>query len=200
MEDLKKALEDGSPLRGIGLTDEEKLLVKDMAFLTLKTVLYCANVAEKDLPSGGKWVEVVRRIAAKENAEVVVISGKVESELIDLTEDDQKIFLKDLGLEEPGLNSLIRTGYQALSLITYFTAGEKEVRAWTIKKGATAPEAAGVIHGDFERGFIAAEIVNYDDLISAGSKAVARASGKMRTEGKTYIMQPNDVVEFRFNV
>jgi len=199
-EKVKKALEAGTPLRRLGLTEEEKKLVKDMAFITLKTVLYCANVAEKDLPSGGKWVEVVRQIAARENAEVVVISGKVESELIDLTEDDQKIFLKDLGLEEPGLNSLIQHGYRALQLITYFTAGEKEVRAWTIPKGSKAPQAAGVIHSDFERGFIRAEVMRYEDLLKFGSQAAVKEKGLLRIEGKEYETQDGDVMLFRFSV
>ena len=199
-EKVKKALEAGTPLRRLGLNEEEKKLVKDMAFITLKTVLYCANVAEKDLPAGGKWVDVVRQVAAKENAEVVVISGKVESELIDLTEDDQKIFLKDLGLEEPGLNSLIQHGYQALQLITYFTAGEKEVRAWTVRKGSKAPQAAGVIHSDFERGFIRAEVMRYEDLLKYGSQAAVKEKGLLRIEGKEYETQDGDVMLFRFSV
>jgi len=199
-EKVKKALEAGTPLRRLGLTEEEKKLVKDMAFITLKTVLYCANVAEKDLPGGGPWVDVVRRIAAKENAEVVVISGKVESELIDLSEDDQKIFLKDLGLEEPGLNSLIQHGYRALQLITYFTAGEKEVRAWTVRKGSKAPQAAGVIHSDFERGFIRAEVMRYEDLLKYGSQAAVKEKGLLRIEGKEYETQDGDVMLFRFSV
>ncbi len=199
-EKVKKALEAGTPLRRIGLTEEEKKLIKDMAFITLKTVLYCANVAENDLPAGGKWVEVVRQIAAREKAEVVVISGKVESELIDLSEDDQKIFLKDLGLEEPGLNSLIRHGYQALQLITYFTAGEKEVRAWTVRKGSKAPQAAGVIHSDFERGFIRAEVMRYEDLLKYGSQAAVKEKGLLRIEGKEYETQDGDVMLFRFSV
>ncbi|MFH1800572.1 MAG: redox-regulated ATPase YchF [Candidatus Omnitrophota bacterium] len=199
-EKVKKVLEEGTPLRNIGLTEEEKKLVKDMAFLTLKTVLYCANVAEKDLPGGGPFVDLLRERAAKEGAEVVVISGKVESELIDLSEDDQKIFLKDLGLEEPGLNSLIRTGYKALQLITYFTAGEKEVRAWTVRKGSKAPQAAGVIHSDFERGFIRAEVMRYEDLIKYGSQLAVKEKGLLRVEGKEYETQDGDVMLFRFSV
>ena len=199
-EKVKKALEAGTTLRRIGLTEEEKKLVKDLAFITLKTTLYCANVAEKDLPSGGKYVEIVRQHAAKENAEVVVISGKVESELIDLSEDDQKIFLQDLGLEAPGLNTLIRAGYQALHLITYFTAGEKEVRAWTVRKGSKAPQAAGVIHSDFERGFIRAEVMRYEDLLKYGSQPAVKEKGLLRVEGKEYETQDGDVMLFRFSV
>ncbi|HNX68395.1 MAG TPA: redox-regulated ATPase YchF [Candidatus Omnitrophota bacterium] len=199
-EKVKKALEDGTPLRGIGLTEEEKKIVKDLAFLTLKPVLYCANVAENELPAGGKYVDLVRQHAAKEGAETVVISGKVESELIDLSEDDQKIFLKELGLEEPGLNSLIRAGYTTLQLITYFTAGEKEVRAWTVRKGSKAPQAAGVIHSDFERGFIRAEVMRYEDLIKYGSQPAVKEKGLLRIEGKEYETQDGDVMLFRFSV
>ena len=174
--------------------------MKDLAFLTLKPVLYCANVAEKDLPGGGPFVELLRQRAAKEKAEVVVISGKVESELIDLSEEDQQVFLKDLGLEEPGLNSLIRTGYTALQLITYFTAGEKEVRAWTVRKGSKAPQAAGVIHSDFERGFIRAEVMRYEDLLKYGSQPAVKEKGLLRVEGKEYETQDGDVMLFRFSV
>lgn len=199
-ERVKKALEAGTPLRRIGLSEEEKKLVKDMAFLTLKTVLYCANVAEKDLPGGGPWVEVVKKRAAAENSEVVVISGKVESELIDLSEEDQQVFLKELGLQEPGLNVLIHAGYHALDLITYFTAGEKEVRAWTVRKGSKAPQAAGVIHSDFERGFIRAEVMRCEDLLKYGSQNVVKEKGLLRIEGKDYNVQDGDVMLFRFSV
>ncbi len=199
-EKIKKSLEAGASLRGVGLTDDEKKLVKDLAFLTLKPTLYCANVAEAELPGGGKYVDIVRQHAAKENAQVVVISGKVESELIDLSEDDQKAFLKELGLEEPGLNALIRAGYATLQLITYFTAGEKEVRAWTVRKGSKAPQAAGVIHSDFERGFIRAEVIKYEDLIKYGSQAAVKEKGLLRVEGKEYETQDGDVMLFRFSV
>ena len=171
-----------------------------MAFLTLKPVLYCANVAEGDLPKGNPWVEAVKVHAAKEGAGVVMISGKVESELIDLSEAEQKEFLDSLGLEEPGLNVLIRAGYTLLDLITYFTAGEKEVRAWTIKKNTKAPQAAGVIHSDFERGFIRAEVMSYDDLVRLGSAAAVKEKGLLRVEGKDYVVKDGDVMLFRFNV
>lgn len=196
----KMALEAGTPLRRAGFTDEEKKLLKDMAFLTLKTVLYGANVAETDLPSGGSHVDEVRKKAAEENAEVVVISGKVESELIDLGEEDQQVFLKELGLVESGLHSLIRAGYRALNLITYFTAGEKEVRAWTVRNGAKAPEAAGVIHSDFERGFIRAEVMRCEDLLQYKTPAAVKEKGLLRIEGKDYEVRDGDTMLFRFSV
>lgn len=199
-EKAKKALEDGHPLRNLGLTEDEKKLLKDLAFLTLKPVLYCANVAETDLPKGNKWVDAVKEHAAKEGAQSVMISGKVESELIDLSEEEQKEFLTSLGLTEPGLNVLIRAGYTLLGLITYFTAGEKEVRAWTVKVNTKAPQAAGVIHSDFERGFIRAEVMAYKDLVSLGSAAAVKEKGLLRIEGKEYIVQDGDVMLFRFNV
>lgn len=199
-EKVKKSLEDGMPLRLLGLDDKEKKVLQDLAFLTLKPVLYCANVAETDLPEGGKWVGPVRERAAKEGAGVVVISGKVESELMDLPEEEKVDFLKEFGLSEPGLKSLIRAGYGVLDLITYFTAGEQEVRAWTIRKGTKAPQAAGVIHSDFERGFIRAETMSYEDVVKLGSAAAVKDKGLLRIEGKDYVFQDGDVVLFRFNV
>ncbi len=199
-EKVKAALENGTPLRRLGLNEEEKKAIRDLAFLTLKPVLYGANVAESDLPEGGKWVAPVKEWAAKEGAEVVVISGKVESELIDLSEEEQKEFLKELGLKESGLNSLIRAGYKLLELITYFTAGEKEVRAWTIRKGTKAPQAAGVIHSDFERGFIRAEVMAYSDLQGLGTAAAVKEKGLLRIEGKEYTVIDGDIMLFRFNV
>jgi hypothetical protein len=197
---VKKALEDGTPLRLLGLTEEEKKLIKDMVFLTIKPVLYCANVAESDLPDGGPYVKPVRERAAKEGAEIVVISGKVESELVDLSDSEQKEFLKELGLKEPGLYALIQAGYRLLELITYFTAGEKEVRAWTIRRGTKAPQAAGVIHSDFERGFIRAEVMNYKNLVELGSAAAVKEKGLLRIEGKEYTVNDGDVMLFRFSV
>lgn len=200
-EKIKRSLEDGVPLRLLGLSEEEKKSVRDMAFLTLKPVLYCANVAESDLAKGGgERVGIVREWAAKERAGVVMISGKVESELIDLSEPEQAEFLKELGLKEPGLNALIRAGYELLELITYFTAGEKEVRAWTVRRATKAPQAAGVIHSDFERGFIRAEVMNYDDLIRLDSAQAVREAGLLRVEGKEYVVKDGDVMLFRFNV
>lgn len=199
-EKVKKALEDGMPLRKLALSDDEKKLVKDLAFLTLKPVLYCANVAETDLPKGNAWVDAVKKYAEAENAGMVMISGKVESELIDLSESEQQEFLSAIGLKEPGLNMLIRAGYELLNLITYLTAGEQEVRAWTIRKGTKAPQAAGVIHSDFERGFIRAEVMSYKDVAALGSAAAVKEKGLLRVEGKEYVFQDGDVVLFRFNV
>jgi ribosome-binding ATPase len=170
--------------------------------LTIKPILYVANVAEEEVanPDNNAYVQQVRQYAATENAEVIVVSAKVESEIAELDEAEAKEFLADIGLAESGLNKLIKAGYRLLGLITFFTAGETEVRAWTITRGTKAPQAAGKIHTDFERGFIRAEVVAYGDLISAGSYAVARERGQTRLEGKEYVMQDGDVVHFRFNV
>jgi len=197
---VKQALSEGKPLRLLGLGEGEKKVLRDLAFLTLKPVLYCANVAESDLPEGGEKTRLVREWAAEEGAESVVISGKVESELVDLPESEQKEFLKALGLAEPGLNALIRAGYRLLQLLTFFTAGEKEVRAWTVRSGAKAPDAAGQIHSDFERGFIRAEVMSYDDLIGLGSQAAVKEKGLLRIEGKDYGVRDGDVMLFRFSV
>lgn len=199
-DQVKKSLCEGRPLRLLGLSEEEKKGLRDLAFLTLKPALYCANVAEADLPEGGKWAHEVQEWAAKEGAESVVISGKVESELVDLPEADQREFLKTYGLEEPGLHGLIRAGYRLLKLITFFTAGEKEVRAWTVRSGAKAPEAAGQIHSDFERGFIRAEVMSYEDLARLGSQAAVKEKGFLRSEGKDYWVRDGDVMLFRFSV
>jgi ribosome-binding ATPase len=198
-ERVKKALEEGRALRKLEMTEEERKSIKDLAFLTLKPVLYCCNVAEDNL-NGNAWVEAVKKHAALEGAEVVMISGKVESELVDLPEAEQPEFLAALGLKESGLNLMIRAGYKLLNLITYFTAGEQEVRAWTILKGTKAPQAAGVIHSDFERGFIRAEVMSYDALVKLGSAAAVKEKGQLRIEGKDYTFQDGDVVLFRFNV
>ena len=199
-EKIKKALEEGCALRKLNLSEDEKKAIKDLAFLTLKPVLYCCNVAEDDLPKGNAWVEAVKKHAVAEGAEVVMISGKVESELVELPESEQPEFLKAIGLEESGLNLMIRAGYKLLDLITYLTAGEQEVRAWTIRKGTKAPQAAGVIHSDFERGFIRAEVMGYDDLIRLGSAAVVKEKGLLRVEGKEYVVKDGDIMLFRFNV
>lgn len=199
-EKIKRALEEGRPLRRLGLTEEEKKSLRDLAFLTLKPVLYCANVQESDLPEGGAWVKTVKEWAQKEGVEMVVISGKVEAELIDLSEAEQKEFLKELGLKESGLHLLIRSGYHLLDLITFFTAGEKEVRAWTVRRGAKAPEAAGQIHSDFERGFIRAEVMPLEELIRLGSAAAVKEKGLLRIEGKDYTVRDGDVMLFRFSV
>lgn len=199
-ERIKKALEDGTPLRRLDLSEDDRKQIKDLAFLTLKPVLYCANVAETELPNGGKLVEEVREWAKKENAGIVVISGKVESELVELSDEEQKDFLSALNLKEPGLHSLIRAGYALLELITYFTAGETEVKAWTIRKGTKAPQAAGVIHSDFERGFIRAEVMKCEDLLQYKSSAAVKEKGLLKVEGKEYVVNDGDVMLFRFNV
>lgn len=197
---VKKSLEEGNPLRRLALPEDEKKSIRDLAFLTLKPVLYCANVAETDLPGGGPHVKAVKEWAEKEGAQAVVISGKVESELVDLSEKEQKEFLRELKLQEPGLYTLIRAGYKLLQLITFFTAGEKEVRAWTVCSGAKAPEAAGQIHSDFERGFIRAEVMNYDDLVRLGSASAVKEKGLLRIEGKDYTVSDGDVMLFRFSI
>lgn len=194
---VKTALEAGTPLRRLGLTEEEKKAVRDMAFLTLKPVLYCANVAESDLWGEGKGVTEVRKRAQAEGGETVVISGKVESELVDLSAEEQQQFLKELGLKEPGLDLLIRAGYRLLDLITYFTAGEKEVRAWTVRRGTKAPQAAAVIHSDFEKKFIRAEVTPFQELAGLGSPQAVKEKGKLRIEGKDYVVQDGDIVFFR---
>jgi ribosome-binding ATPase len=192
---LMEKLQTGIPLSTIADLDID--LIKDLHLLTAKPVIYVFNVDEATLTDSDKKAELTKMVAP---AKAIFVCAKLEDELKSLTPEDSSELLESYGVKETGLLQLIHAAYDILGLQSYLTAGEKEVRAWTIKKGATAPGAAGVIHGDFERGFIAAEVVNYDDLIAAGSRAAARASGKMRTEGKTYIMQPNDVVEFRFNV
>ncbi len=197
---VKKALEAGEPLRRLGFSEEEKKSLRDLAFLTIKPVLYCANEAETEIPEGGPKVKAVKEWAEKEGAQVVAISARVESELIDLSEEEQREYLKELKLEEPGLHALIRAGYRLLNLITFFTAGEKEVRAWTVRSGAKAPEAAGQIHSDFEKGFIRAEVMNYEDLAQLGSAAKVKEKGLLRIEGKEYVVRDGDVMLFRFNV
>ncbi|BFH10769.1 redox-regulated ATPase YchF [Paenibacillus melissococcoides] len=202
LERLKEVLYNDQPARSLELTDDEKLLVRDLHLLTMKPVLYAANVSEDGVTDADNnpYVQQVRDFAAKENAEVVPISAKVEAEIAELDGEDKEMFLQELGLEESGLNRLIKAAYRLLGLYTYFTAGVQEVRAWTIRKGMKAPQAAGVIHTDFERGFIRAEVVSYDDLIAAGSMNAVKEQGKLRLEGKEYVVQDGDVMHFRFNV
>ncbi|MCA1995128.1 MAG: DUF933 domain-containing protein, partial [Coleofasciculus sp. S288] len=173
---------------------------KSLGLLTAKPVIYAANVSEDDLATGNEWVEQVRQIAAVDNAQVVVVSAQVESELVELSEEERADFLASLGVEEGGLKSLIRATYDLLGLRTFLTTGPKETRAWTIKAGMKAPQAAGTIHSDFERGFIRAETVAYDALVSTGSMNAAKEKGLVRSEGKEYIVQEGDVMLFRFNV
>ncbi|MBD3878969.1 MAG: redox-regulated ATPase YchF [Quinella sp. 1Q5] len=200
LERVKNSLDEAKPARSLGLTEDELLMIRDVNLLTLKPTLYIANVAEDDLTQDNAYVKEVRKLAAKEGAQVVVICAKVESEIAELDADEAKEFLADLGLEASGLDRLIHAAFDLLGLMTFLTAGADECRAWTIVKGTLAVKAAGKIHSDIERGFIRAEIVNYDDLIKLGSVTAARDKGLVRLEGKDYIMQDGDVTYFRFNV
>src|SRR6478672_163611 len=199
LEKLSAALNEGKQARQVDLNEEEELIVKPLGLLTRKPIIYAANVSEDDLASGNDWVEQVRQYAGSE-AQVVVVSAQVESELVELPEDERQDFLASLGVEEGGLKSLIRATYELLGLRTYFTTGPKETRAWTIHAGMSAPQAAGVIHTDFERGFIRAETVSYKDLVTTGSMNAAKEKGLIRSEGKEYVVQEGDVLLFRFNV
>ncbi|MFB8789322.1 MAG: redox-regulated ATPase YchF [Potamolinea sp.] len=200
LEKLITGLNEGKPARQISLTKEEIESVKPLGLLTIKPIIYAANVAEDDLATGNEWVEQVRIIAAQENAQVVIVSAQVESELVELPEEERADFLASLGVEEGGLKSLIRATYELLGLRTYFTTGPKESRAWTIHTGMRAPQAAGTIHSDFERGFIRAETVAYKDLTDNGSMSAAKQKGLVRSEGKEYVVQEGDVMNFLFNV
>lgn len=197
---LEKHLNEGRPARALGLPPEDMELAKDLFLLTNKPVLYVANVAESEIKKSSPAIDVLKAHAAREGAEVVVLSGKIEAEIAELSLDERKAFLQDLGLKESGLDQMARAGYKLLGLATYFTAGPKEVRAWTIPRGTKAPQAAGVIHSDFEKGFIRAECYHYDDLIALGSEAKVKEAGKMRLEGKDYVVKDGDVLFFRFNV
>ncbi len=200
LEKIAAALNEGKSARQVSLTEEEAEIVKPLELLTAKPIIYAANVSEDDLATGNEYVERVRQVAAQENAQVVVVSAQVESELVELPDEERSEFLTSLGVEEGGLKSLIRATYTLLGLRTYFTTGEKETRAWTITAGMSAPQAAGVIHSDFERGFIRAETVAYKDLVASGSMNGAKEKGLVRSEGKEYIVQEGDVLLFRFNV
>ena len=197
---IQAELEQGGAARNIELGPEEAAMVRPLGLLTAKPIIYATNVSEDDLASGNAFVEAVRLLAAQEGAETVPISAQVEAELIELPEADRAEFLAGLGVSEGGLQSLIRATYSLLGLRTYFTTGEKETRAWTIEAGMTAPQAAGVIHTDLERGFIRAQTVSYEQLLEAGSLAVARTRGWLRSEGKDYVVAEGDVMEFLFNV
>ena len=201
-EKVKKTLEDGIPARVLDLNDDEKELIKDTFLLTMKPILYIANVSEDQLMDADNDENVleVKEYAKKENAEVIPLCVKIEEELASLEDDDKKEMLEALGLEESGLDKVIKASYDLLGLMSFLTAGEPEVRAWTIKKGTKAPEAAGKIHSDIQRGFIRAEVVSYDDLIREGSMVAAKEKGLVRSEGKEYIMKDGDIVLFRFNV
>jgi GTP-binding protein YchF len=199
LQKVAAILDEGRPARSAGLSDDEKALLRDLFLLTLKPLMYIANVREDGFVDN-PYLERVRERAAAEGAEVVPVCAAIEEELAQLDDADKGAFLADMGLDEPGLNRVIRAGYRLLGLETYFTAGEKEVRAWTVKKGSTAPQAAGVIHTDFERGFIRAETIAYDDYIRYKGEAGAREAGRLRLEGKDYLVQEGDVLHFRFNV
>ena len=179
---------------------EEKFFIKNYQFLTMKPMLYVANVSEDDIATGNDYVKQVEEYASKSGSKVVMISAKIEEELGNLDDEDRMMFLEDLGLERSGLDNLILEAYNLLGLCTFFTAGEKECRAWTFKRGMKAPECAGVIHSDFEKGFIKAEIMSYEDLKNNGSELKVREAGRMRLEGKEYIMNDGDICYFRFNV
>ncbi|GEL07574.1 redox-regulated ATPase YchF [Salisediminibacterium halotolerans] len=199
---LRDAFEEEKPARSLEFSDDEKKIVKGLHLLTEKPVLYAANVSEDEIadPSGNEHVEKVRKLAKEENAEVIVVCAKIEAEIAELEGDEKQEFLDDLGIKESGLDQLIKASYQLLGLETFFTAGKQEVRAWTIRSGTKAPQAAGVIHTDFERGFIKAEVVAYDDLMAAGSMNAAKEAGKVGLEGKDYTVKDGDVIHFRFNV
>lgn len=200
---LKKCLEvleKNICLRNISFTDDESTVLKSFNLLTSKPIIYVANVNEDEISSENDYVKAIREYAAKENSKVVVISARIEEELSELDDEDRLAFLSDLGLEMSGLDKVINETYDLLGLATYFTAGADEVRAWTFKKGMKAPECAGIIHSDFEKGFIRAEVMSYDDLIACGSELAVRENGKARLEGKEYVMQDGDICHFRFNV
>ncbi|SDI58204.1 redox-regulated ATPase YchF [Alteribacillus bidgolensis] len=202
LQKLIAAFEEEKPARSLDLTEEEKKIVHGFQLLTMKPVLYAANVSEEDLLSDedNEYLKAVKDYASKEGSEVITVCAKIESEIAELEGEEKQEFLEELGIEEAGLDQLIRAAYTLLGLETYFTAGEQEVRAWTIRSGTKAPQAAGVIHTDFERGFIRAEVVSYEDLVAAGNMNAAKEAGKVRLEGKDYIVKDGDVVHFRFNV
>lgn len=200
LEKLYKFLEEGKPARNYPATDEEKEILKTLFLLTSKPVIYAANVSEDDVATENDYVKQVKEYAKSEGSEVIVLSAKLEEELADMSDDEKAIFFAELGIDKSGLDKLVTACYKLLNLISYLTAGEKETRAWTIVKGTKAPQAAGKIHSDFERGFIRAEVVDYQTLLDCKGYAGAKEKGKIRSEGKDYVMQDNDVVTFRFNV
>tara|TARA_B100000767_G_scaffold270955_1_gene295634 strand:+ start:242 stop:1339 length:1098 start_codon:yes stop_codon:yes gene_type:complete len=198
---LKEGLEQGLSVRALSLDEEEKELVHSFNLITAKPVMYVCNVDEASVQKGNHFVDAVREAVKDEDAEVLVIGAKIEADITELeTYDERQMFLDELDLEEPGVNRMIRSAYSLLNLKTYFTAGEKEVRAWTIKEGMSAPQAAGVIHTDFEKGFIRAEVMKYNDFTEMGSEQAVKDSGKFKVEGKEYIVQDGDIMHFRFNV
>ena len=202
-ERVLEALNAGKSARTVEVDDDEKAILSEVALLTTKPIIYAANMSDEDFSNGiesNKFLDVVRKVAAEENAGVLPICAEIEAEIVDMDDEEKEVFLSDMGLEESGLDRLIKECYSLLGLISYLTAGKPEVRAWTIKKGTKAPQAAGKIHTDFERGFIRAEVVSFDDLMECGSIAAAKEKGLYRSEGKDYVMNDGDVVLFRFNV
>jgi GTP-binding protein YchF len=199
LEKVQPVLNEAKPARTVELSKEELAVIRPLFLLTMKPTLYVANVAEKGF-TDNPLLERIRELATREGAPVVAICAALEAEMADMSDEDKRVFLADIGLEEPGLNRLIRAGFQTLGLQTYFTAGPKEARAWTVQVGATALQAAGVIHTDFERGFIRAEVIAYDDYLACTGETGAKDAGKMRLEGKEYVVRDGDVIYFRFNV
>eukprot|EP00592_Proboscia_alata_P007996 CAMPEP_0194354324 /NCGR_PEP_ID=MMETSP0174-20130528/2506_1 /TAXON_ID=216777 /ORGANISM="Proboscia alata, Strain PI-D3" /LENGTH=412 /DNA_ID=CAMNT_0039123239 /DNA_START=121 /DNA_END=1359 /DNA_ORIENTATION=+ len=202
LEKILVVLNEDKPARNADLTDDEEIAIKPLGLLTQKAMIYAANVADSDLAEGNEMVENLRGLAKKEGANICIVSAQVESELVELADEDRDEFLEALGveLENCGLRALVREAYDILELQTYYTSGETETKAWTIRKGWTAPQAAGVIHNDFEKGFIRAETMSYSDLVECGSEAEVKIAGKLRSEGKEYVVQEDDVMLFRFNV
>jgi GTP-binding protein YchF len=202
LEKVAQVLYNDEPAGNAVLDEEEEAAIKNFGLLTRKKMIYAANVADSDLAAGNEMVERLRKVAEKEGAKVVIVSAQVEAELVELDDDEREDFLDSLGvtLENCGLRALVREAYDILQLQTYYTSGPTETRAWTIRKGWKAPQAAGVIHNDFERGFIRAETISYEDLVEAGSEAAAKSKGLLRSEGKDYVVQEGDVILFRFNV
>jgi GTP-binding protein YchF len=199
LEKLRACLDGGHRARNVDLSSEEEQLICDLHLITTKPVMYVANVAEDGFEDN-PYLQVVRQKAESENAEVVPVCAGIEAEIAQLDELDRQEFLNELGLKEAGLNQVIRAGYSLLELLTFFTVGKPEVRAWTVKTGSTAPQAAGRIHTDFERGFIWAEVTSYEQFVSLGGEQAAREAGKLRLEGKTYVVSEGDIMHFRFNV
>ena len=201
MNKIKEALEKNIPVRALDFTEDEKMIIKPFNLLTSKPIIYMANISEEDLLNGdNEYVKQVKEYASKENNRVISVCAKIESELSELEEEEKINFLNELGIEESGLDKLIKETYSLLGLATFFTAGTDEVRAWTFKKGMKAPSCAGIIHTDFEKGFIRAEVMSYEDLEKYGTEKAVKEAGKMRLEGKEYLMQDGDICYFRFNV
>ena len=196
---IKEALEQNIPVRKLELDEEEKKIISSFNLITLKPIIYALNVNEEDINTGNDYTKIVEKYAKKEDSETVIICAKLESELSELTDDEKEIFLSDLGIDESGLDKLIHKTYKLLGLATFFTVGSDEVKAWTFKKGMKAPQCAGVIHTDFEKGFIKAEVYSYEDLIKYGTEQAVKDNGRYRIEGKEYIMQDGDIVFYKFN-